>query len=245
MVGQSERLPMMMATGAGWLAKVGPPGKRASIGAGATPATDAEAANWANVHAMAAPDSALVDDELAEARAEVARLRAELERTQARLAEVELLADRDALTPVLNRRAFVRELSRTLAFCERYHAPAALVFFDMDAFKAVNDTWGHAAGDAALQVVAASLAEHVRESDVVGRLGGDEFAVILAQAEREAAEAKAADLKRRIEDEPLVFGGQAIPLRLSYGVRAFEPGLEAAQMLAEADAAMFLRKGRR
>ncbi|OYX36477.1 MAG: GGDEF domain-containing protein [Caulobacterales bacterium 32-69-10] len=194
---------------------------------------------------MSITDSPVIEDPLAEARAEVEALRAELARVNQRLAEVELLADRDALTPVLNRRAFVRELSRTLAFCQRYEAPAALVFFDMDAFKAVNDTWGHAAGDAALQVVAASLAEHVRESDVVGRLGGDEFAVILAQAEREAAEAKAADLKRRIEEEPLVFEGKSIPLRLSYGVRAFEPGMEAAQMLAEADAAMFLAKARR
>ncbi len=194
---------------------------------------------------MRATDSPVIVDPLAQARAEIADLRAELARVNQRLAEAELLADRDALTPVLNRRAFVRELSRTLAFCQRYNAPAALVFFDMDAFKAVNDTWGHAAGDAALQVVAASLAEHVRESDVVGRLGGDEFAVILAQAERDAAEAKAADLKRRIEGEPLVFEGRSIPLRLSYGVRAFEAGMEAAQMLAEADAAMFLSKARR
>jgi diguanylate cyclase (GGDEF)-like protein len=93
--------------------------------------------------------------------------------------------------------------------------------------------------------VARTLVDHVRESDVVGRLGGDEFAVILAQAERAAAEAKALDLQRRIEAEPAVFDGRAIPLRISFGVRAFEPGLGAAQALAEADAAMFLRKGAR
>jgi diguanylate cyclase (GGDEF)-like protein len=184
-------------------------------------------------------------DALSEARAEADALRAELARVQRRLAEVELLADRDALTPILNRRAFTRELTRTLTFCERYDAQASLVFMDMDGFKAVNDGFGHAAGDAALQAVAITLSEHVRESDVVGRLGGDEFGVILAQAGREAAEAKAADLKRRVETEPVVFEGRAIPLRLSYGVRTFEPGMEAAQMLAEADAAMFLRKGGR
>ena len=196
-------------------------------------------------HLMDSSAPVPIDDPLAAALAEVAALRHELAETHRRLAEAELLADRDALTPVLNRRAFVRELSRTLAFCQRYDAPASLVFFDMDAFKSVNDRFGHAAGDAALQVVAASLAEHVRESDVVGRLGGDEFAVILAQANREAAETKALDLKRRIEAEPLVFEGAEIPLRFSYGVRAFEAGMEAAQMVAEADAAMFLSKGRR
>jgi diguanylate cyclase (GGDEF)-like protein len=193
----------------------------------------------------------LLDDELdqgealAAARAEAEGLRAEVERLRRRLAEVELLADRDALTPVLNRRAFTRELSRTLAFCARYEAPASLVFFDLDGFKAVNDGFGHAAGDAALQAVAATLVDHVRESDVIGRLGGDEFAVILAQAERASAEAKALDLQQRIESEPAVFDGRAIPLRISFGVRAFEPGLTAAQALAEADAAMFLRKGAR
>jgi diguanylate cyclase (GGDEF)-like protein len=192
---------------------------------------------------MDVTETALRQDALAAARAEADALRAELAALRRRLAEVELLADRDALTPILNRRAFMRELSRTLAFCERYDAQACVVFFDMDGFKAVNDRFGHAAGDCALQAVAATLAEHVRESDVVGRLGGDEFAVILAQAPREAAEAKAADLKRLIEAQPLVFEGQAIPLRLSYGVRAFEKGMPAAQILAEADAAMFMNKG--
>lgn len=179
------------------------------------------------------------------ARAETEALRAELARLQRRLDEVELLADRDPLTPVLNRRAFTRELHRTLAYCERYGAPASLVFFDLDQFKAVNDSFGHAAGDAVLQVVAQSLADHVRESDLVGRLGGDEFAVILVQANREAAETKAKDLQRRLEEQPVVFGQQSIPVRLSYGVRTFEQGMEAAQMLAEADAAMFMRKGER
>ena len=182
---------------------------------------------------------------LAAARAEADALRAELARLQRRLDEVELLADRDPLTPVLNRRAFQRELTRMIAFCERYDAPASLAFFDLDGFKAVNDQFGHAAGDACLQVVAGILADHVRESDVVGRLGGDEFAVILAQAGREAAETKAADLQSRIEAEPVVFEGKAIAVRASFGVRTFEPGVSAAQALAEADAAMFVRKGAR
>ena len=175
----------------------------------------------------------------------IARLKAELAQTQARLAEVELLADRDPLAPVLNRRAFLRELHRTLAYCQRYGADASLVFFDLDGFKAVNDTFGHAAGDAALTVVAATLAAHVRESDVVGRLGGDEFGVILAQANRDAAEIKAASLVEALERAPVVFEGRAIQLGASFGVRTFEAGMDVARMMAEADAAMFLRKGER
>jgi diguanylate cyclase (GGDEF)-like protein len=182
---------------------------------------------------------------LAMARAETELLRAELAATQRRLAELEVLADRDPLTPVLNRRAFLRELQRTLAYCERYETEASLAFFDMDGFKAVNDRFGHAAGDAALQWVAAVLAAHVRESDLVGRLGGDEFAVVLAHAGLETAEPKARQLASAVEADPVVFEGHAIPLRVSFGVRALAPGMTAAELIAEADAAMFLAKGSR
>ena len=175
-------------------------------------------------------------------RREIEVLRDENAQLARRVAELEILADRDPLTTVLNRRAFMRELHRVVGYCERYGAMASVVFFDMDAFKAINDTFGHSAGDAALQAVAASLAAHVRESDVVGRLGGDEFAVILAQADREAAATKAAALKALVEAAPAAHEGAAIPLRLSYGVRAFEPGVDAADLLAGADAAMFLHK---
>jgi diguanylate cyclase (GGDEF)-like protein len=163
----------------------------------------------------------------------------------ARLAETELLADRDSLTPVLNRRAFVRELHRSAAYCSRYKASASLVYFDLDGFKTVNDTYGHAAGDAALAVIAQILVDNVRESDVVGRLGGDEFAIILAQADHAAAGGKAQSLVELIRTTPVVFEGRNIPLRASAGVRGYEPGLEPAQWLAEADAAMFVRKGLR
>src|SRR5690242_14568391 len=81
-------------------------------------------------------------------------------------------ADRAALTPLLNRRAFLRELHRIRTFSQRYGAPASLVYFDLDGFKSVNDRYGHAAGDAALQAVAERLLANVRESDLVGRMGG-------------------------------------------------------------------------
>ena len=182
---------------------------------------------------------------LAIARAETELLRAELAAARRRVAELEVLADRDPLTPALNRRAFLRELQRTLAYCERYKTEASLAFFDMDGFKAVNDRFGHAAGDAALQWVAAKLAASVRESDLVGRLGGDEFAVVLVHTDAATAKPKALKLAEAVEDEPLVFEGHAIALRVSVGVCALIPGMSAAEMIAEADAAMFLAKGSR
>ena len=99
---------------------------------------------------------------------EIDDLRGEVGRLKGRLTEVEDLADRDALTPLLNRRAFLRELGRIRTFAQRYGSPASLVYFDLDDLKGVNDRLGHAAGDAALKAVAERLLGNVRESDIVG-----------------------------------------------------------------------------
>lgn len=176
---------------------------------------------------------------------ELLRLREENARLRERVAALEILADRDPLTTALNRRAFMRELNRVLGFCKRYRSTASVAFFDMDGFKAINDIYGHAAGDVALQTVVATLAANVRESDVVGRLGGDEFAIILAQADKSAALAKAESLKHLIECEPAGYEGRSIPLKVSVGVREYEKGVTAADLLSGADAAMYLNKSDR
>ncbi|MBS0296661.1 MAG: diguanylate cyclase [Proteobacteria bacterium] len=168
-------------------------------------------------------------------RRENAHLRAEVEKLKA-------LADHDALVPVLNRRAFVRELQRAMAFCKRYGLPATVLYLDLDGFKGVNDRFGHMAGDAALKRVAEILVENVRESDVVARLGGDEFAVLLQQADVEAARAKARSLSDQIEADPFEASGERVTLAGSFGVRAFADQETAEQWLAEADAQMFVRK---
>ena len=176
---------------------------------------------------------------------EIGDLRGEVARLKARLAEIEDLADRDALTPLLTRRALLRELSRIRTFAQRYGAPASLVYFDLDDLKGVNDRLGHAAGDAALKAVAERLLANVRESDLVGRMGGDEFAVILAQADHVTAEAKAASLARAIEAEPLQFGDWSAPLHVSWGVREITQDAEPEALVAQADAAMYARKRER
>jgi diguanylate cyclase (GGDEF)-like protein len=172
----------------------------------------------------------------------LAEAQAEIERLKQALLDAEQRADHDPLTGLLNRRGFERALASTVAACRRYRTDAALIYIDLDGFKAINDRFGHPAGDKALRLVGQALAMGVRESDTVARLGGDEFAVILDRADRDTAESKAEILARAIESAP---SGRCGPLRLSYGVRGFEPGVTAAQMLAEADAAMFLSKGSR
>ncbi|HEY3950241.1 diguanylate cyclase [Phenylobacterium sp.] len=173
---------------------------------------------------------------------EIDDLRGEVGRLKRRLTEAEDLADRDALTPLLNRRAFVRELGRIKTFAQRYGSPASLVYIDLDDLKGVNDRLGHAAGDAALKAVAERLTAQVRESDIVGRMGGDEFAVILVQADQQTAEAKAAALARAIEAEPLKFGEWSAPLHISWGVREITAEAEPEALVSQADQAMFARK---
>jgi len=173
---------------------------------------------------------------------EVDSLRRELQKTRERLGEVERTADQDQLLPLLNRRAFVRELTRYIAFADRYGTPATLLYFDLDGFKQVNDTYGHAAGDAVLAHFAATLVKQTRESDVVGRLGGDEFGVLLAHARVEQGLKKADVLAEKLQSEPTMWNGTAIPIRFSHGAFELKPGDTADLAMARADQAMYVQK---
>jgi len=174
--------------------------------------------------------------------AEVDRLRQELDAMKRRLNTAEAEADQDGLLPVLNRRAFVREMQRIMSFGDRYDLAASLIYVDLDGFKAVNDTHGHAAGDAALLHVANLLIANVRESDVVGRLGGDEFGVILAKADLEQAQGKAGSLAKIFETQTFVWNGKALPLSFAFGVCMFQKGESVGDAMANADRAMYASK---
>jgi len=173
---------------------------------------------------------------------EVDALRRELQQTKVRLETVEKEADQDQLLPVLNRRAFVRELHRYIAFTDRYGTPASLLYFDLDGFKQVNDTFGHAGGDAALAHFASVLLENVRDSDCVGRLGGDEFGVLLSHATQEQATKKADLLAERLRGAPADWKGKSIPVGFSYGAFELKSGENADTAMARADEAMYAHK---
>jgi diguanylate cyclase (GGDEF)-like protein len=173
---------------------------------------------------------------------EVEALRRELQQTKSRLEDVEKTADRDHLLPLLNRRAFVRELTRHIAFSDRYGTPASLIYFDIDGFKAINDTHGHAGGDAVLAHFAEMLLGNVRDSDIVGRLGGDEFGVILSHATQDQALKKADSLAAGLESSPPSWRGQPIAMTFSYGAFELKPGESADTAMARADEAMYAHK---
>jgi diguanylate cyclase (GGDEF)-like protein len=174
--------------------------------------------------------------------AEVDRLRRDLRVTQARIGQLEQIADQDTLTPLMNRRAFVRELSRMMSFAERYDTPSSVIYFDVNGLKQINDTKGHAAGDGALKHIARILTENIRESDYVGRLGGDEFAVILSHADLAQANEKAQSLARLVAERAFAWNGETIALGVSYGTHSFRGGGDAAGAIEAADRAMYARK---
>jgi diguanylate cyclase (GGDEF)-like protein len=173
---------------------------------------------------------------------EVDSLRRELSQTRTRLDEVEKSADQDQLLPLFNRRAFVRELTRFISFTGRYNTPASLIYFDMNHMKKINDSHGHAAGDAALQHFAQTLLSHVRDTDCVGRLGGDEFGVLLTHAGQDQALKKADLLAESLRNTPLLWQGKPIALSFSYGAFELKPGDNADIAIARADEAMYAQK---
>lgn len=218
---------------------------RADAGAGETAAPASVRDIQDTTAIMGVPEAELtpkVRQALMQLFEEVAKLREELDRSKTRLADLERLADEDSLVPISNRRAFVRELSRIIAYAQRYQMQSSVAYFDLNDMKAINDRFGHSAGDAALKHVAHALVEHVRESDVVGRLGGDEFGVILVQADAKTAADKAQELVAVINGTPLTWEGQQIPISVAYGVHTFTGAEDAAAAIQAADEAMYANK---
>lgn len=172
------------------------------------------------------------------AEAENAALRREVRVLRLQLAELERLADTDTLTPLLNRRAFLREVERGIARVARHGTPVAVMIADLDGLKAINDGGGHQAGDAALLHVGYALKAQVRALDVVARIGGDEFGLVLEDVDAKAADAKAHALAASIAAEPV--GGQAVSISIGYTL--VQPGDSIDSIIARADAAMYACK---
>ncbi|MEO0411500.1 MAG: GGDEF domain-containing protein [Pseudomonadota bacterium] len=173
---------------------------------------------------------------------EVEQLRLELRSAQSRLADLERLADTDTLAPVANRRAFVRELSKSISYAKRHNISASLLYFDVNDLKKVNDQMGHAAGDKVLSHVANTLLINLRESDVVGRLGGDEFAALLMQATEEQALDKGTQLVRLIAETPVNISGKMVNVRVAFGAYTFDDIDDPGDALDQADRRMYQHK---
>jgi diguanylate cyclase (GGDEF)-like protein len=168
-----------------------------------------------------------------------ARTRRDMRSLLATASELRHLADHDALTGLPNRRRFEQELARHLAHVRRYGPEGAALVLDLDCFKPVNDTFGHAAGDRLLARVACVLRERLRATDVLARLGGDEFAILLPRVDAAGAGAVARSLVETVRAEALTV--DACGVTISVGVIAFDERAPAVpeSVLAAADIAMY------
>jgi diguanylate cyclase (GGDEF)-like protein/PAS domain S-box-containing protein len=157
------------------------------------------------------------------------------------------LSRTDGLTGLFNRRAFFEELSRRFTRLARDPRPAALIYVDLDNFKAVNDRFGHARGDEALLSVREILTHHTRATDLIARLGGDEFAVWLEGADERTAVRRCEEIVSAALSLQGYSGGADAPLTMSLGVAVHDP--EHAELLEDllqrADEAMYRAKHER
>ena len=153
------------------------------------------------------------------------------------------LAERDALTGLYNRHRFNEELGRMIAEAQRHSSRVALLFFDLDEFKYINDTFGHRAGDAMLIRVAGEVAGQVRRNEIFARLGGDEFAILVPDISDEMLRVLADRITRSIAMVRFQFEGQSLRLTSSLGIAVFPEHAENAEdLIARADTAMYQAK---
>ncbi|HMI98204.1 MAG TPA: sensor domain-containing diguanylate cyclase [Gaiellaceae bacterium] len=158
-----------------------------------------------------------------------------------RFREARQLADLDALTSLHNRRYFHETLAREVARAHRYDRNLALIIFDLDDFKAINDRIGHLSGDGVLAEAAERVREVVRSADIACRVGGDEFAVILPESVLSDADQLYARLQKAVSTRPV---GQAGPLTISAGVADLQPDDDAIAFFQRADHALYGAKER-
>jgi diguanylate cyclase (GGDEF)-like protein len=153
------------------------------------------------------------------------------------------LATLDELTKIPNRRGFIKLAQHGMDICSRHNISSSLVFFDLNKFKSVNDTFGHAEGDAALIVFSDQLKNTFRDSDVIGRLGGDEFAVLLTNTSLEPAEIIISRLRASIKR----YNKESNPgyeISFSEGIVTIdnEKNISLESLLNQADSLMYTKK---
>jgi diguanylate cyclase (GGDEF)-like protein len=159
------------------------------------------------------------------------------------LSELTRSSQRDALTDTPNRGLMLDRLESAIAFAQRHATRTALLFIDLDHFKGINDSLGHAVGDEVIKLAARQLQAAVRASDTVSRHGGDEFLVLLAEVADESSAARVARKVLRALDTTSIVGGHVVRLSASVGIAMYpEDGDDPETLIRRADAAMYYAK---
>jgi diguanylate cyclase (GGDEF)-like protein/PAS domain S-box-containing protein len=156
--------------------------------------------------------------------------------------KLEMLAHYDSLTGLASRASFQDRVEQAVARCRRHDSRLALMYLDLDKFKSINDTYGHAAGDELLVQFGARIKLAVREMDVVGRLGGDEFALLMEDVPDEHAALVVAEKIVQGMGAQFAIGDKQLQVSTSVGVAMLAPGMTVDALLAKADEAMYAAK---
>jgi diguanylate cyclase (GGDEF)-like protein len=165
-----------------------------------------------------------------------------MEQLQKARDEARQRASTDGLTGVANRSHFLDMTARAIATARRHHRDLSLLMLDVDRFKAINDTHGHAAGDATLVTLVAVCSRGLREGDVLGRLGGDEFAVLLPETPVSMAGQVAGRLRDALGKAGVEWEGARLLLEVSVGVASLAEADTIDELLARADEALYEAK---
>ena len=168
-----------------------------------------------------------------------------LERLASRIEAVEGMATTDPLTGAMTRQACLRVLAEEIGRANRHERPLAVALIDIDHFKQVNDSYGHAAGDAVLRSVAGILAANIRAADTLGRYGGEEFILVMPETDLAGGLASAENLRRLVARAGTQVGDQRVTVTISAGVTGGRavPSLDLDALLREADGALYGAKG--
>ncbi len=184
-----------------------------------------------------------VAERTAELQAANRRLEAEIGDRKEAESRAQHLADHDPLTSLPNRRLLEDRLTQALALSQRNRKQTAVMFVDLDRFKAINDSLGHAAGDVLLKEVADRLVKQLREVDTICRIGGDEFVVVLPEIKRSSDAANVAAKIIETVSQPILVDERELQITPSIGISVFpDDGRDAETLIRNADAAMYHAK---
>ncbi len=170
---------------------------------------------------------------------EYAALLAELDLLRRKIVELEQLADTDTLTPLANRRAFLRAVDRAIRLADRHQTQTALAFLDVDGLKAINDAYGHITGDAVLLHISERLRSAFRVTDLAARVSGDEFAILLDHVSEDDAQQRIGALVSAVANDPVRVGQEDLSIRLSWGLTMIRADDSVDVAMGRADAAMY------
>jgi diguanylate cyclase (GGDEF)-like protein len=193
-----------------------------------------------------AADHAAILELLKSASHIIRRAEDTIARQESRIATLESVATTDELTGIKNRRGFLETFDRELDRVNRGLSEGGMVvLIDLDNFKPINDIYGHPAGDAALKLVASTLAADIRRMDVAARLGGDEFVLLFSNTTRSKVASRVQKLVWMLNHLSLIWYGTEIPVRASIGLKEFTKGDTMDRIFSAADVSLYDNKRRR